>query len=82
MVNNKGADQTSGMLVCAFAVRKQQSQSFSRRGPYDIEAQASWPPSGYAPVLYRGRELYLLIYLPNGLIASSNIAREAQNRPK
>ena len=61
-MNNKGADQTAGMLVCAFVVRKQQSQGFSRRGPYDIEAQASWPLSGYAPVLYMGREFYLLIY--------------------
>ena len=52
IANNKGADQTDRMrsLVCAFVVCKQPSQGFSRRGPYDIEAQASWPPPGYAPV--------------------------------
>ena len=25
-------------LICAFVVRKQQSQGFSRRGPFDVEA--------------------------------------------
>ena len=52
VVNNKGADQTAWMrrLVCAFVVRKQQNQGFSRRGPYDVEPKASWPPPGYAPV--------------------------------
>ena len=25
-------------LVCAFVVRKQRSQGFSRRGPFDVEA--------------------------------------------
>ena len=42
--NNKGADQTAQMrrLVCAFVVSKQQSQLFSRRGPYNVEAHASW----------------------------------------
>ena len=42
IANNKGADQTARMhsLVCAFVVRKQQSQGFT---------QASWHPSGYAP---------------------------------
>ena len=46
MANNKGADQTEWMrrLICAFVVHKQQSQGFSRRGPYDVEAQAFWPP--------------------------------------
>ena len=50
-MNNKGADQTAQVrrLLCAFVVRKLQSQGFSRRGPYDIEAKASWPPSKYAP---------------------------------
>ena len=38
------------LLVCTLVVRKQQSQGFMCRGPYDIDAQASWPPSGYAPV--------------------------------
>ena len=49
--NNKGADQTVRMrsLVCAFFVRKQQSQG---GGGYDAEAQASWPPLGYAPDIY------------------------------
>ena len=37
-------------LVCAFDVRKQQSQGFSRRGPCDVEAQVSGPTPGYAPV--------------------------------
>ena len=48
IANNKGADQTMQMcsLVCAFVVRKQQSQG---RGGCDAEAQASWPPLGYAP---------------------------------
>ena len=52
IANNKGADQTARMrmLVCAFVVGKQQIQVFSRWGPYDVEAQASWPPPGYAPV--------------------------------
>ena len=51
IANNKSADQTAqmGRLVCAFVVRKQQSQGFSHRGPYDVEAQASWPLSGYVP---------------------------------
>ena len=46
IANNKGADQTARMhrLFCAFVVRKEQSQGFSHRGPYDVEAQASWPP--------------------------------------
>ena len=49
--NNKGTDYTARMrrLVCTFVVRKQQSQGFSPRGPYDVEAPASWPPPGYAP---------------------------------
>ena len=49
--SNKGADQTARMrrLVCAFVARKQQSQSFSHRCPYSVEAQAFWPPPGYAP---------------------------------
>ena len=49
--NNKGADQTARMrrLVRAFVVRKLQSQGFLRRGPYDVEAHASWPPSCYVP---------------------------------
>ena len=51
IANNKGVDQTARMrrLVCAFVVHKQQFQGFSRRGPYDDEAQASWPPPAYAP---------------------------------
>ena len=51
IANNKGAEQTARMhrLVCAFVVCKQQSQDFSRRGPYDVEAHASWPPPGYMP---------------------------------
>ena len=59
IVNNKGADQTARMrrLVCAYVIRKQQSQDFSRRGSYDVEAQASCPPPGYAPgyvkILYK-----------------------------
>ena len=40
------------MLDCAFVVGKQQSQGFSRRGPYDVESQASWPPSGYTPGMF------------------------------
>ena len=50
-MNNKSADQTVPVfrLVCTFDVRKQQSQGFLREGPYDVEAQASWPPPGYAP---------------------------------
>ena len=53
IANNKGADQTARMrrLVCAFVVRQQKSQGFLRRGPYDVEALASWPPPGYAPGL-------------------------------
>ena len=55
---NKGADQIAWMrsLVCVFVVckwvfvvPKQQSQGFSRGGPYDVEAKASWPPPGYVP---------------------------------
>ena len=51
IANNKGADQTAQMrrLVYAFVVRKQQSQRFSHQGPYNVETQASWPPSGYVP---------------------------------
>ena len=30
-----------------FAIKK--SQGFSCLCPYDVEAQASWPPPGYAP---------------------------------
>ena len=32
-----------------FAIKK--SQGISRLCPYDVEAQASWPPPGYAPAL-------------------------------
>ena len=41
MANNKGADQTARMrrLICAFVVRKHQSQGFPHRG------------TGYAPKL-------------------------------
>ena len=39
------------MLVCAFVVRKQQSQGLSLRGQYDVEAQTSWPLPGYAPAM-------------------------------
>ena len=50
-MNNKGADQTARMrrLICAFVVRKQQSQGFLHRDHNDVEAQASWPPPGYGP---------------------------------
>ena len=34
------------MLVCAFVVCEQQSRGFSHRGPYGVEAQASWPSPG------------------------------------
>ena len=36
IANNKCADQTAQMprLICAFVVRKQQSQGFSSPGPY------------------------------------------------
>ena len=46
-----GSDLTAGMrgLVCAFVECKQQSQGFSRRGRYDVEAQASWHLPGYSP---------------------------------
>ena len=49
--NNKGADQTARMrrVVCAFVVRKQQSDGFSCRGPCDVGAHASWHPPGLAP---------------------------------
>ena len=36
-----------------FVICKQQSQGFSRRYPYDVAAQASWPPPGYAPETYK-----------------------------
>ena len=51
IANNKGADQTARMrrVVCAFVVRKQQSDGFSCRGPCDVEAHASWPPPGLVP---------------------------------
>ena len=51
IANNKGADQAARMrrLICAFVVRKQQSQGFARLGPYDVEVQDTWPPPGYAP---------------------------------
>ena len=37
-VNNKGTDQTAHLhrLVCTFVVPKQQSQIFSRQGPYNL----------------------------------------------
>ena len=55
IANNKCADQTARMhrLVCAFVVRKQQSQGFLRQGPYGVEVKASWPPPGYAPEIIR-----------------------------
>ena len=55
IANNKGADQTARMrrLVCAFVVRKQQSQGFSYRGPYEVEAQPSWPAPGCASGPYK-----------------------------
>ena len=48
IANNKGVDQTARMrkLLCAFVVHKQQRKSFLHRGPYDVEAQAFWPPPG------------------------------------
>ena len=52
IANNKSADQTAqmGRLVCAFVICKQQSQCFWCQGLYDVEAQASRPPPGYAIV--------------------------------
>ena len=38
-------------LVCPFLAIRQQSQGFLRRCPYDVEAQASWPPPGYALIV-------------------------------
>ena len=66
-VNNKCADQTARMrrLVCAFIVRKQQSQGFSRRGPYGVEAQASWPPPGNASDTARMCSHHYLLYIPS-----------------
>ena len=54
IANNKGVDQTAQMrrLIYTFVVHKQQSQDFSRRGSYDVEAQASWPPPGCAPDIH------------------------------
>ena len=54
IANNKGADQTARMrrLVYASFVRKQQSQGFSHPDPYDVEAEASWPPISYAPKMH------------------------------
>ena len=51
IANNRGADKTARMrrLVCAFVAGKQKSQGSSWRGPYDVEAQASWLPPSYAP---------------------------------
>ena len=62
IANNKGADQTARMhmLVCAFVVHKQQRQGFSHRGQYDVEANASWPPPGYAPD--KLQNIYLLLH--------------------
>ena len=40
-------------LICAFVVRKQQSQGFTHWGLYNVEAQASWPPPGYATATVR-----------------------------
>ena len=53
ITNNTGADQTVWMrrLVCPFLAIRQQSQGFLRRCPYDVEAQASWPPPGYALIV-------------------------------
>ena len=60
--NIKGADQAARMhtLICTFVVRKQQSQGFLCRGPYDVEAQNSWPPPGYTPVMYGIVQLTIL----------------------
>ena len=62
IANNKGAVQTAQMdrLVCAFVVRQHQSHGFSRRGPYDVEAQASWPPPAYA---LRGYTVFMLFVI-------------------
>ena len=67
-MNDKGVNQTTRMhrLVCAFVVSKQQSQGFSHQGPYDVEAQASWPPPAYkleSYALYGKQIKMLLIYL-------------------
>ena len=47
----KSADQTAHLrrLVCSIVVRNQQNHVFTHRASYDVEAQASWPPPGYAP---------------------------------
>ena len=49
IATDKGADQTARMrrLICTFVVCK--SQGFSCLCSFDVEAQASWPPPGYAP---------------------------------
>ena len=53
ITNNTGVDQTVWVrrLVCPFLAIRQQSQGFLRRCPYDVEAQASWPPPGYALIV-------------------------------
>ena len=39
-------DAQAGLRLLLFA---SSSQGFSRRDPYDVAAQASWPPPVYAP---------------------------------
>ena len=61
MVNDKVADQTARMcrLACAFAVHNQEKSGFSCLCPYDVEAQASWPPPGYAPASQKKTFIYI-----------------------
>ena len=75
IANNKGADLAARMrrLVCTLVVRKQQSQGVSHQGPYDVEAQASWPPPGYAPVcLFCCFTSQDNSYSHGGMVSSSN----------
>ena len=46
MANDKGTDQAVRMrrLICAFVVCNQEKSGFL----VSVEAQASWPPPGYA----------------------------------
>ena len=38
-------DAQAGLGLCC-------SQVFALQGPYDVEAQASWPPPGYVPAVH------------------------------
>ena len=72
IANNKSVDQTARMrrLVCAFVVSKKQYQGFSRQGPYDVEAQASWLPHGCAPALLRSCYLWVNIFIKDATESS------------